>query len=133
MKGFDDSRLEEGIQLFNAGEFFACHDVLEDLWTDTVCPERSFLQGMIQLAVALHHFEEGNLGGAMRLYRSSCVTLQEYEPVFSGVAVARLLNDVQRCFSELDQPHADYPFHVRLQQQLVPLIHAPQRSGTDDL
>ncbi|MGB0742301.1 MAG: DUF309 domain-containing protein, partial [Planctomycetaceae bacterium] len=64
MEEFTDERLAEGVKLFNEGEFFACHDVLEDLWTEQVCPERTFLQGLIQLAVALHHFEEGNLGGA---------------------------------------------------------------------
>lgn len=133
MEGFHDPRLAEGIELFNAGEFFACHDVLEDLWTEQVCPERVFLQGMIQLAVALHHFEEGNLGGAMRLYRSSRVTLEGYGPVFSGIDVARLLNDLQVCFSELDQPHAEYPFHVRLRHELVPLIHSPEGRDTENL
>ena len=29
---FDDSRIDEGISLFNAAEYFACHDVLEDFW-----------------------------------------------------------------------------------------------------
>lgn len=122
MEEFTDERLAEGVKLFNEGEFFACHDVLEDLWTEQVCPERTFLQGLIQLAVALHHFEEGNLGGAVRLYRSSMVMLEEYCPVFSGILVSQLVADTERCFAALAAPHSAYPFHVQLQSDLVPQI-----------
>ena len=64
---FSDPRIDEGIRLFNAGEYFACHDVLEDFWSELTCPEKPFFQGLIQAAVALFHFEEGNLGGARRM------------------------------------------------------------------
>ena len=46
---------------WNEGDFFTAHEVLEGLWTRH---RDDGLQGLIQLAVALHHIERGNLSGA---------------------------------------------------------------------
>ena len=52
----------EGLRLFNDEEFFECHEVLEELWSETVGADRKFLQGLIQAAVALFHFGNENFG-----------------------------------------------------------------------
>ncbi len=54
----------EGIRLFNEEDFFECHEVLEELWSETLGAEKKFYQGLIQAAVALFHFGNENLGGA---------------------------------------------------------------------
>ncbi|RPI90539.1 MAG: DUF309 domain-containing protein, partial [Planctomycetaceae bacterium] len=54
----------EGLRLFNAEDFFESHEVLEDLWSETEDERKKFYQGLIQAAVALLHFGNGNLGGA---------------------------------------------------------------------
>jgi predicted metal-dependent hydrolase len=59
-----DPRLVEAIRLFNAGEWYACHDGLEELWHETSGPSRAVLQGILQLAVAQLHLERGNRRGA---------------------------------------------------------------------
>ena len=120
---FDDPRIDAGIALFNAGEFFACHDVLEDFWGELTCPEKPLYQGLIQAAVALYHFEEGNLGGARRMIRSSCVYLSPFVPACGGIDVARFLIDLEICFRELMEDHAAYPFHLQLDSKKVPKIH----------
>lgn len=48
-------------QRWNAGDFFMAHEVLEGLW---IRRRDDGLRGLIQLAVALHHIERGNLRGA---------------------------------------------------------------------
>jgi uncharacterized protein len=120
---FDDSRIDEGISLFNACEFFACHDVLEDFWGELTCPEKPFFQGLIQAAVALYHFEEGNLGGARRMAGSCLMYLNPFTPSCGGIDVARLLNDLQACFQELLEEHASYPFHLKIDPEKVPKIY----------
>ena len=52
-----DPRYLKGIELFNQREFFECHDELEEVWTETLGPEREFYQGLIHAAVCLFHFE----------------------------------------------------------------------------
>jgi len=54
----------QGIERFNRGEYFESHEVWEGLWRREPEPPRSFYQGLIQAAVALHHLRCGNLTGA---------------------------------------------------------------------
>jgi len=120
---FNDSRIDEGISLFNMGEFFACHDVLEDFWGELTCPEKPLFQGLIQAAVALYHFEEGNLGGARRMASSCRAYLSPFAPTCGGIDVERLLADMQSCFHELLEDHASYPFHLTIDFDKVPRIY----------
>jgi hypothetical protein len=58
-----------GIDLYNAGEFHAAHDVWEERWMGEVgAQEKLFLQAMIQSAVAFHHLEIGRPGAARQMY-----------------------------------------------------------------
>ncbi len=59
-----DSRLAEAITLFNAGEWYACHDGFEALWHETAGAMRPVLQGILQIGVAELHYERGNRRGA---------------------------------------------------------------------
>ena len=38
-----DPRFQEAIRLFNAQEWYAAHDVLEEIWHETADPERRCL------------------------------------------------------------------------------------------
>lgn len=59
-----------GIDLYNAGEFHAAHDVWEERWMGEVgWQEKLFLQAMIQSAVAFHHLEIGRPGAARQMYQ----------------------------------------------------------------
>jgi uncharacterized protein len=49
-----------GISLFNQTKFFEAHEVLEDVWRAAPAAEKKFLQGMVQIAVAFHHYSTGN-------------------------------------------------------------------------
>ena len=117
-----DPRLAEAIQLFNDREFFACHDVLEDLWGGTLGEKRQCYQGWIHAAVALFHFGEGNLGGARKMYGSACRYLTPFRPVCESVDLERFLTDFQRCFKELASPHDRYPSDIKLDEALIPSI-----------
>jgi predicted metal-dependent hydrolase len=118
-----EARLAEAVALFNAGEFFACHDALEEIWAETLGSQRELYQGLIHAAVALFHFEEGNLGGARKMYGSAARYLAPYTPTASGLDIARLLADLRDCFAELLQPRSGYPTGVSLPPESVPRIH----------
>jgi len=58
----------EAVELFNRREFFECHEVIELLWKPLPKgPEKRFLQGVLQIAVGLHHLHKGNYAGAKSL------------------------------------------------------------------
>lgn len=111
-----------GIRLFNEREFFACHDELEEVWGETLGAEREFYQGLIHAAVALHHFEEGNLGGARKMYGSARRYLEPYAPQHGGIDLGRFLTELNDCFADLLVNTGQYPTGVALDPDRIPTI-----------
>ena len=114
----------EGLRLFNEEEFFECHDVLEELWSETLGTDRKFLQGLIQASIALFHFGNENFGGAKKLYLSARKNLDPFGDEFMGILLSTFLQDFERCFQELLDNTENYPTTVALRDELVPKIRA---------
>ena len=81
-----DPRLGEAMRRFNAGEWYACHDGLEELWHETQGPMRPVLQGLLQIAVAELHQERGNRRGATVLMGEGLGRLRSCGDVALGIA-----------------------------------------------
>ena len=84
-------RFQEGIALFNRGQFFDCHEALEEVWLQSYGDRKKFLQGLIQVAVALHHLRNGNLAGARRLLAAAVEKLSGPVPDSETIGVDALL------------------------------------------
>lgn len=110
----------EGIRLFNDEDFFECHDVLEELWAETLGDDKKFLQGLIQASVALFHFGNENLGGARKLYHASLEKLEPYGDKHMGLDLKKFKADFTHCFEELIQAGNEYPKDVVIQDERVP-------------
>lgn len=76
---------------FNRRDWFECHETLEDLWIGTEGEMRYFYQGILQLAVALHHWRNGNFRGADLLLAGGVEYLQRVQPVCQRIDVAGLI------------------------------------------
>lgn len=111
-----------GIEHFNQCDFFEAHEVWEELWTDYQGPARKFYQGLIQTAVALHHFGNGNIRGARKLYHSSTAYLQPYGPHYQGLDLTAFLGQFTTCFAEVLASQEEFP-KIELQADLIPEIH----------
>jgi predicted metal-dependent hydrolase len=96
-----DPRYLAGIVLFNRGDFFEAHEVWEDLWMETAGDPRRFYQGLIQAAVGLCHFCNGNVRGALKLYRSARDYMQRFGPHHLGLDVAEFWRQMELCYAEL--------------------------------
>lgn len=117
-----DPRYLEGIELFNKCDFFEAHEVWESLWVDIQGPSRKFYQGLIQVAVCLHHFGNGNIRGARKLYHSSRGYLQEYGAKFEGLNIEKLLREMEVCCREILESKEEFP-KIELVPDLIPEIH----------
>ncbi|MEX2307404.1 MAG: DUF309 domain-containing protein [Pirellulales bacterium] len=111
----------KGIAYFNACEFFEAHEVWEELWKEYSGPLRLFYKGLIQAAVALHHFGNGNIRGARKVYRSSRGYLEQYGPTCVGLDLEKFLADFDACFAEVAASQEEYP-RIELDPQLIPEI-----------
>jgi hypothetical protein len=96
-----DPRYLAGILLFNEGDFFAAHEVWEDLWSESHGDVRRFVQGLIHAAVGLCHFGNGNLAGAVKLYHSSRDYLRPCGSHFLGLDLDAFGQQMDRCFGPL--------------------------------
>jgi predicted metal-dependent hydrolase len=80
----------EGIELFNAGRFFDCHEVWEEVWKSANGAEKLFYQGMIQAAVAVLHAQRGNLHGARSTWEKARAKLEPLPAEYMRIALSEL-------------------------------------------
>lgn len=121
-----DPRYLAGIMLFNARDFFEAHEVWEDLWAATSQPDRRFYQALIQSAVALFHFGNGNLRGAARLYQSALNYQKPFFPRHLGLDLEDFWRQMAACFAELrhrgDGEPGELPAAARPSEERIPII-----------
>lgn len=98
----DREAFSRGVALFNSGHFFDAHEVLEDVWRAAPEPERRFLQGLIQLAVAFHHRSTGNLVGAASLMKRGARNLSSYPDHFGGIELGALREAIREWHQAMD-------------------------------
>jgi uncharacterized protein len=87
--------LAEGLRCYRAQEFFGAHEHWESAWLASKEPEKSFLQGLIQVAAAFHHLQRGNPRGAHSLLERARVRLERCPQCFGGMDVSSLCRDIE--------------------------------------
>lgn len=114
----------EGIELFNAGRFFECHEAWEQAWLRSRGEEKLYYQGLIQAAVAILHAQRGNREGAHSLHAKARAKLAPLPALYKGVAVDELLNSLERFFRAFEDGAHHLPRPPLL--RLVPPDRASQ-------
>ena len=94
--------LAEGLRCYQEGEFFAAHEAWEGVWLEAQEPEKMFLQGLIQVTAAFHHFDRNNLQGTALLLRAALGRLERYPACFGGISVVLLCNDIREWLQALE-------------------------------
>lgn len=97
----------QSIEQFNSGQFYACHDTLEALWIEASEPEKTFYQGILQIAVALYHLENRNWRGAVILLGEGINRLRRYPSNYYGIDVDELLSQSAALLTTLQQIGSD--------------------------
>jgi len=90
-----------GIDQFNAGDFWHCHETLEGLWRGEPDPIRALYQGILLVGVGYYHRQRGNPRGALAKLRQGVVCLEPFRPVCMGVAVADLTDTAMAAIGAL--------------------------------
>lgn len=92
----NEATFAAGVRLFESGDYLAAHELFEELWEANEGGDADFYKGLVQAAVALHHFGAGNLEGAAKLYGGHRRLLAPFLPRHRGVDLARFLAEMQR-------------------------------------
>lgn len=120
-------------------DYFECHEVMEELWLKQ--DRDPVLKGLLQVAVGLFHYRNGNIRGGLMMLQSACEKLRKASPEISaglGIDLIRLLSDVQRYIAQLERlgsrleaqaAYEDMEIHItdeHLQHQLDSLASSIQ-------
>jgi|ERR1022692_2174953 predicted metal-dependent hydrolase len=98
--------LAEGLRLYDAGEFFTAHEAWESVWLASPEPEKTFLQGLIQVTAAFHHLRRNNRLGSVLLLQAALGRLDRYPASFGGISVTLLCHDIRERLRALEAGEA---------------------------
>ncbi|MEI6208388.1 MAG: DUF309 domain-containing protein [Desulfuromonadales bacterium] len=108
------------IRQFNSRDWYECHETIEEMWLGETGEMKDFLQGSLQISVALLHWRNGNHGGAVSLLASGVNYLKRVPDVCLWVDVQSLIADsdsVRVALEELGKDRMD-----SLESSLIPKI-----------
>ncbi|MFB2937592.1 DUF309 domain-containing protein [Aerosakkonemataceae cyanobacterium BLCC-F154] len=91
----------QGVAQFNSGDYYTCHDTLEALWMDATEPQKTFYQGILQIAVALYHLSNKNWRGAVILLGEGTNRLGYYQPDYAEINVEKLIAESRELLKAL--------------------------------
>ncbi|MBW5445110.1 DUF309 domain-containing protein [Cohnella sp. CFH 77786] len=101
-----DSRFVDFVRHYNGDrDYFECHELMEELWLEE--GRHPLLQGLLQAAVGLYHWSNGNRSGAVKLMQQSRRKLEGYPERVAGLD----LDDLRECLDRslkalLEQPES---------------------------
>jgi uncharacterized protein len=101
---------QQGLEAFNSAQFFEAHEHWEEVWLETLGPDKTFLQGLIQVAAAFHHYKRVNRRGAQRLLDAGLAKLEPFPNVYWGLEIETFRESVRRWLAALatgDDPDPD--------------------------
>ena len=87
--------LQTAVQQFNEGQYWRCHETLEEIWLREGYPLRLFYQALLKSAVGLLHMERRITDrGALSKLRDARTGLEPFTSSFMGIDTANLLSEV---------------------------------------
>lgn len=92
-----------GVEQFNQRQFYACHDTLEALWIEAGEADKKFYQGILQVAVALHHLGNQNWRGAVILMGEGLHRLRSYPSIYARIDVESFIEQTAQLLIFLQQ------------------------------
>lgn len=93
----------EGVERFNAGDYYRQHDLFEELWMQTPGPVRDLYRAILQVGIAYYQITRGNHRGALKMLLRSVQWLSILPDVCQGVDVKQLREDSYRVRAELER------------------------------
>ncbi len=95
--------VKRGIDLFNQGEYYKCHDDLEEAWRQDQTAGRDLYQAVLQVGIAYYQIERGNYRGAVKMLLRVRQWLAPLPAICRGVDVEKLRGDVTAVYTTLTQ------------------------------
>ncbi|MCZ8512110.1 DUF309 domain-containing protein [Paenibacillus filicis] len=121
-------------------DYFECHEVMEELWLEE--GRDPLYQGLLQVAVGLYHYRNGNPNGSVKLFTAGLEKLNGFGGIELGIDLKRLREDSERYLDKLHkrekEPFEFYDLDIRIvDDRLVQAVealrqHPPEEHGEEN-
>lgn len=112
----------KGIEHFNARRYFEAHEEWEEVWLRSSGDMKTFYQMLIQAAVGLHHFENGNARGVRGMYRAVMEKAPRLPSIFMSMDVADFSRQYRQLFGSFFEGGEASPLPVAGHRPLIRLL-----------
>jgi predicted metal-dependent hydrolase len=103
---------------FNEGDYYTCHDLLEEMWLTE--RDNYFLKGLLQMTVALYHYGYGNVKGARLMMETAHRYLQSYRPVHWALDLEKVYLFIETCLQLIPKDIDGVPYEKSKQLPVLP-------------
>ncbi|MFX3622865.1 MAG: DUF309 domain-containing protein [Ectobacillus sp.] len=93
---------------FNEGDYYTCHDLLEEMWL--IERDNYFLKGLLQMTVALYHYSYGNVKGARLMMGAAHRYLQPYRPLHWSLNLEKVYPFIEECLGVMPKDIDRVPY-----------------------
>jgi uncharacterized protein len=112
---------QEALECFAARDWWMVHELLEEVWRRRHGTQESELaQALLQAAVCLHHYGNGNFAGARLCAAQAQARLDKLPEAARGLDIARFREELRQLAAPLRQGVALRP----LLPEQAPRLHA---------
>ncbi len=120
----------EGIRLFNDGYYFEAHDLLEEVWIERAGREKTFYQGLIQIASGFYKVAMQNQGGARSLVKKGLEKLRAVRDLATPLDLERLITEAEAALARIDE--LGQARIAEFDLATLPRIHHREPAAPDD-
>lgn len=97
-------------------DYYECHEVMEEYWM--MEGKNRFLQGLLQIAVGLHHFRNQNVNGAVKLLEQALDKKNDYWDGYLGIDHRSLFEQatfyLRQLYNYAENPFPFYDLTIRI-------------------
>lgn len=101
-------KAEEGIRLFNEGDYWRAHEALEEAWLEEPGSARALYKAILQAGVFYLQIQRGNLRGAFKMHKRCLVWLTPWPDQCRTINIGQLKIDIQIALDQAATLGADH-------------------------
>lgn len=105
-----------GIRQFNSHQFWHSHESWEAIWLTAPEPDKTFLQGIIQIAAGFYHHQKNNYAGMRSLMRRGLAKVEQFPADYRGLHLEGLRRAVREWLYKDSAGEALPPRYPRLER-----------------
>jgi predicted metal-dependent hydrolase len=108
-----------GVNLFNRGFYFECHDVWEEIWGGAKGKEKVFYQALIMSAVSLYHYGNENLEGALSCLQKALRQFSQLPGEFLGLSISDFVEQMKQFYEGMAVGQTEFTEELLKRQRPV--------------